>query len=214
MADSNSTRRNHRFVDLTGKRFGKWTVISEATDHPSRSHVYWNCRCECGTETPVKGSELTASRSQGCKPCNKQHGMRGTPEYVSWQHMKDRCNNPNSQDFHRYGYRGITVSDEWNSFEVFYSDMGPRPSVEHSIERRDNDGNYEKSNCYWATRDEQSRNRRSNVMLTFQGETMCMKDLAAKFGIGASCFRKRLLKGWSIERALTEPAKTLNKAKS
>ena len=208
MADSNSTRRDYSFKDLTGKQFGKWTVLGRDTSRQSR-RVLWICLCECGTKSSVRADQLNADRSRCCKTCGSErtHGMTNTPEYSSWDAMKKRCNNPNAEKFPNYGGSGITVCERWKSFENFYADMGPKPSASHSIERKNGSLGYYPENCKWATPGEQARNKRTTVLLTFQGETMCMKDLAVKFGIGASCLRKRLLKGWSIERALTEPVK-------
>lgn len=208
MADSNSTRRDYNFKDLTGYHFGKWTVLGRDTSRQSR-RVLWICLCECGTQTSVRGDQLNAGRSRSCKTCGSErtHGMTNTPEYSSWDAMKKRCNNPNSDNFSNYGGIGIAICERWQSFENFYADMGPRPSASHSIERKNGLLGYFPENCKWATPEEQARNKRTTVLLTFHGETMCMKDWAVKFGIGASCFRKRLLKGWTIERALTEPVK-------
>ena len=215
MADSNSTRRHPSFKDLTGKRFGKWMVIAEATNHPS-AKPYWLCRCTCGIERPIRGSRLTGNSSYGCNPC--RHGMLNTPEYSSWKGMKQRCHNPNSPDFPDYGQDGKVVCERWKSFENFYADMGPKPSASHSVDRIDGSKGYScghceecvangwTANCKWATKGEQARNTRSNRFITFNGETLCLKDWAAKVGIDSNCLRYRLSKGWSIEKALTTPS--------
>lgn len=208
MTEGNSTYRDYNFKDLTGQQFGKWTVLGRDTTQPSR-RVRWNFVCECGTENSVRGDMLTGNRSRSCKTCGSErtHGMTNTTEYNSWDAMKKRCNNPNSDNFHNYGGIGITVCDRWHSFENFYSDMGPKPTPSHSIERKNVLLGYFPENCKWATPKEQSRNKRTTVLLTFQEETMCMKDMAVKFRIRPDCLRKRLHKGWSVERALTEPVK-------
>ncbi len=207
MADSNSTRRGNRFKDLTGKRFGKWTVIAEATNHPSARYVYWLCLCECGTEKPVRGTMLTANRSNSCNRCSKrQHGMEGTPEYNSWKSIKQRCNNPNCKTFLRYGGNNIGVCERWELFENFFVDMGPKPSESHSVDRIDGSKGYSPENCRWATPEEQARNTRTNRLLEFNGETRCLAEWAETVGIDSNCLHMRLKSGWSVERSLTTPA--------
>lgn len=213
MADSNSTRRHHNFKDLTGKQFGKWTVIAETVNHPSSKYVYWTCLCECGTTKSIRGTMLTGHRSQSCSPCSKRnHGMEGTPEYSSWHAMKQRCKNPNATTFPNYGGNDITICERWESFENFYADMGPKPSKSHTIDRYPNqNGNYEPNNCRWATPEEQARNRRSNRLVSFNGKTMCVASWSSETGINVKCLHMRLQAGWSVERALTEPVQKRSK---
>jgi hypothetical protein len=135
-----------------------------------------------------------------------KHGMYRAPEYRAWQKLRDRCYNPRSQRYGRYGARGIKVCDSWrDSFENFYQDMGPRPSKAHSIERINNDGDYSPHNCKWATRTEQNRNRSDNIMLEYGGESMTMTEWSRRFGIGAKTLELRLKAGWTTEKALTTP---------
>lgn len=138
----------------------------------------------------------------------RKHGMSYSSEYMTWDQMKRRCFNKNRYAYERYGGRGITVCDEWkDSFEAFFKDMGPRPSPEHSIDRIDNDKGYYKENCRWATMKEQSNNRHSNHLITYQGETHTINQWASQVGISQITLRSRILNGWSIERALTEPTR-------
>lgn len=132
------------------------------------------------------------------------HGKCGSRIHNVWRGIKSRCENPNSPCFHRYGGRGISLCAAWQSFDQFYADMGDVPDG-MSIERIDNEGNYEPGNCRWATVREQSRNRRSNVVLTHAGRTMCVKDWANTLGIPRTTLKNRLREGWSVERALTTP---------
>jgi hypothetical protein len=117
--------------------------------------------------------------------------------------MKDRCGNAKNRSYADYGGRGIRVCDRWldpeNGFMNFYSDMGPRPSDKHSIDRIDNDGNYFLENCRWTTRTEQCRNRRSNVMLTHNGKTQCVKDWEEELNLNRSTVRNRLKAGWTFD---------------
>ncbi len=135
------------------------------------------------------------------------HGMSESAEYRIWKLMKSRCLNPNFPKYPTYGGRGVRICDRWlNSFATFYADMGPRPSPYHSIDRfPNNDGNYEPSNCRWATRTEQVRNRGVTRMLTFDGETLPLIEWAERYGIKYITLYMRLEKGWSIERCLKEP---------
>ena len=205
MADSNSTRRHPNFNDLTGKPFGKWTVIAEDVNRQSKV-TYWLCRCECGAEKSIYGVMLTSNRSRSCISCSKrQHGMVHTPEYAAWQSMRGRCYNKNSKAFSAYGGNGKVVCERWKSFDNFYADMGPRPSASHSVDRIDGSKGYSLENCRWATPKEQSINRSCVRMLTFNGVTQSIPDWAKQIGISHTSLRSRLKHGWTIELALTAP---------
>lgn len=138
------------------------------------------------------------------------HSFTGktTGEYRSWRMMIQRCHNSKHTHFSFYGGRGITVCQQWrNSFERFLADMGLRPSSKHSIERRDNNGNYEPENCRWATRKEQMRNMRRNRLVTFDGETMCLSEWTEKLRFPRNLLKYRLDSGMSVEAAITTPIK-------
>jgi hypothetical protein len=155
------------FRDLSGLRFGRWTVLSIA-DKQGR-HTAWNCRCECGKEKVCLGINLVSGKSKSCG-CMREfnslkHGHRkhdGTSrEYETWCGIISRCESETDTNYHNYGARGIKVCDRWrNSFDNFLLDMGKRPSPKHSIDRIDVNGNYEPSNCRWATKEIQMQNRR------------------------------------------------------
>lgn len=130
---------------------------------------------------------------------------RYLPEYRSWLGMRQRCFQPNNPAYPGYGGRGITVCPEWSDFAAFYRDMGPRPSPTHSLDRIDNDGPYSRENCRWATKSEQARNRRSNRLLTLNGETMLQSDWAKRLGVEDRRLEHRLSLGWTVERVLTQP---------
>jgi hypothetical protein len=136
-----------------------------------------------------------------------------SPEYNAWHAIKQRCENPRNPSYKDYGARGISICDRWKeSLANFLADMGPRPSSRHSIDRIDNDGNYEPGNCRWATHAEQARNKRSNSLVTINGITKCITDWCEHYKIPSGVVFTRIYKlKWDIERAITEPSKTYRK---
>lgn len=136
------------------------------------------------------------------------HGGSNTREYRIWASMVQRCNNPNAAAYPRYGGRGIALDARWHLFANFIADMGPRPTASHQIERQDNDGPYSPGNCRWATRAEQNRNRSDTQLLTHNGRTLCLRDWAAHLGMAEGTLRSRVLRGWPVERALTQEVRT------
>lgn len=127
-------------------------------------------------------------------------------EYRIWASMRQRCADPNHAGYPRYGARGVTVCERWQTFENFLADMGRRPSSDHSIDRIDNNGSYGPSNCRWATRDEQNRNKRNNIWITVHGVRAIVNDHARKYGIDRRIVTRRLRDGWDEERAVLEPS--------
>ena len=194
--------------DLTGKTFGRLTVIGYVGRNQF-DHFLWLCRCECGGEKVATTSSLNNGRTVacGCYNASKTHGMSNTPEYKAWRQMINRCTKPHNHAYPQYGGRGIKICSRWlESFENFYADMGPRPNDKHSLDRINNDGNYEPHNCRWAVSFDQMNNRRNCHYLTFNGQTLTIKQWAMKMGIGDTTIHQRLKLGWSVERALTETA--------
>ena len=144
--------------------------------------------------------------SKSCGSFKHGGNKNKTPEYGSWNAMKCRCNNPKHESYARYGGRGITYDPTWNDFKIFLKDMGVKSDPKMELERIDNDGNYCKANCCWATHKEQTRNRggkRATRLYTFNGKTMCIADWAREVGISPQSMQKRLNKGWDLDRALT-----------
>lgn len=138
---------------------------------------------------------------------NTKHGYKGTPTYNSWMCMKVRCNRTTASDYHRYGGRGIKVDPEWNSsFSAFLADMGERPKG-MTLDRKDSNGDYCKSNCRWATAKQQLRNTRANKLVEHKGQVKCLADWADELNMDPDVIGRRLRKGWSPERAFTEPLK-------
>lgn len=129
-----------------------------------------------------------------------------TAEERCWWKMIARCNNPKTVGYKNWGGRGIKVCERWGKLNNFLADMGPKPSPKHSIERRDNNGDYVPTNCYWATRCEQLRNTRRNVWLSLDDVTLCLKDWATRTGMDQMTIKGRLRRGWSLRDALTIPA--------
>lgn len=200
------------FKDRTGQRFGRLLVTGPAVRKARR--VYWTCRCDCGNERVVFAGSLGSglSRSCGCLRSeltaerNETHRARGEPEYAVWAAMRNRCLNPSDQAYRHYGGRGITVAARWDSFEAFLSDMGPRPTPDHQIERVDNGASYSPTNCRWASRSENCRNRRNNRVIEHAGLKLTLAEWADRTGLKSHTIANRIDRlGWPAARALTTP---------
>lgn len=168
------------------------------------------CRCTCGTETVVRAANLVSGDTKSCGCLRRERASEGThhltktPIWRIWSAMRERCSNPRNKRYPRYGARGIRVCERWDSFENFYIDMGPRPSLKHTLERLDNDGHYCKENCTWATKSVQARNRRTTVRATFRGQTKAVADWCDELGLPYKKTISRISRqGWSVERAFT-----------
>lgn len=220
-----------KFIDLKGKRFGRLVVIERSENIGKQ--IAWLVRCDCGEVKVVTGMHLRGGDTKSCG-CfkkdnahmlgtkmgkkiggkNKTHGSTKSRLYAIWRSMKERCMCPSNTFYSLYGGRGITVCEEWcNSFEVFrdwaiangYDENALRGQC--TIDRIDVDGNYEPSNCRWATLTEQQNNKRNNHNLTYDGETYTIAEWSRIVGINESTIRQRLRYGWDIEDVLRRPVK-------
>lgn len=194
-------------VDITGMRFGRLTAVRREYCHKTRGW-HWRCACDCGTEIVAWLGNLRKGNTKSCG-CLKRdttrarsitHGDKGSSEYMTWADMIGRCHRPAHKTFANYGGRGIAVCRRWRKFENFLADMGRRPSIQHSIERVDNNKGYSPENCTWATRQEQCRNRRTNRVIDTPKGPMLLCEAEEISGISASTLWKRLKRGWPVKR--------------
>lgn len=201
------------------QRFGRLTTIWRDLTKLDKKHMYWDCKCDCGNIISVQSSSLNTGATKSCGCLQKEsiarirttHGQTGTTEYSSWKNMKNRCTNSRNKRYIDYGGRGIKVCSEWlDSFETFLKDMGPKPTYEHTLERNNNDGNYEPSNCRWATKLEQASNKR-NIKLVENpsGKLETISKIAKDNGFKMGTLLARLNKGMTIEEALNKPVEKL-----
>jgi len=168
----------------------------------------WLCKCICGKKLVCSSKYLKSGKDHSCG-CLKRIRRTGrtdhSSEYRTWLSMLQRCNNPKSPGYRNYGGRGITVCHRWKRYENFLSDMGRKPSRDHSIERKDVNAGYSPDNCCWATITEQARNRRNSRFIVFRGERKTLAEWEEITGINRGAINTRLLSGWTVEDALTKP---------
>lgn len=199
-------------LSMLGQVFGRWTVLAVADRRalPSgKTVLVYLCRCECGTERSVVGDNLRGGKSQSCGCLHREmvtkHGSlrkQHRAVYNTWKLMRSRCNNPEDPAYRYYGGRGITVDPRWDDFTAFLSDMGERPSPQHSIDRIDNNGNYTKDNCRWALPEVQNVNKRNTV---YVGD-IPLATLAREHGISYAALYDRIISyGWPLREALSTP---------
>lgn len=205
--------------DLTGQRFGRILVIERS----HKNHVeawMWLCLCDCGKEMLRSSAELRRKTTCGCDRSKAiaglgriNHGATGTKEHNIWMSLTYRCASERYDVTGRYFLRGIRVCDRWiNNFPAFLEDMGPIPDGKDSIDRIDNDGNYEPGNCRWANKEEQANNRSTNVIIEMDGERLSMTQWAKRYGLTRYYVWARLKRGMSLREALKpkpEPTKIM-----
>ena len=210
-----------KLKDLTGQKFGRWTVVSRAPNGP-KSHAFWNCRCECGTERSVCHSSLVAgtSKSCGCLTLEVLHkrathghtaGDKPTRAFTTWANIISRCTNHGASNYQYYGGSGITVCDRWRSFKDFLNDMGEPPEG-LSIERINNSLGYSPENCRWATHTEQCNNRRNSRFISYNGITHTLSEWSRITGINRDTLKRRAKLKWPPEKMLFHPV--INRTRS
>ena len=207
-----------RVSDLTNKKFGRLLVLSRS-ENTKGGKSTWKCLCDCGKNKIVESHHLKSGKTKSCGcfnieraiETNTTHGLTGHPLHRTWFGMKNRCYKPKDPAYKDYGGRGIQVCDEWkNNFQAFYDwsiENGYKKGLE--IDRYpDNDGNYDPSNCRWATRKEQANNRRSNRIIKIFNEEMTLMQAVIRTNIVTYINAlARLKRGWGIEEALFIPCR-------
>ena len=207
------------FIDLTGQKFGRITVLKLNGSRSTSNKPFWDCVCDCGTHFKTISDSLRGGLSKSCGCLRKErglsirttHGLTTTRKYArecsAWYDMIQRCNNPDLSNYAYYGGRGISVCNRWlESFENFFKDMGPKPKGGRwGLDRIDNNKGYYKANCRWASDTQQARNTRGNVLVTLNGETKCVAEWCEIKVLRRGTFENRRKLGWSIEKALTTP---------
>lgn len=211
------------FETLIGQRFGRLKVVSRA-QNSAAGQARWTCECDCGGTTVSMTTKLRSGHTQSCgcvkmqriKETTTTHGFcadgQHHPLWHTYQHIIGRCYRETDRAYPGYGARGIRVCERWlngdgekTGVECFVADMGERPSRHHSIDRIDNDGDYEPGNCRWATRKEQARNRRSNRRVPLNGRMVALSEYCERKGLDFQMVNGRIGKGWTFERAVSQP---------
>lgn len=200
-----------KFIDLTGQTFGRLFVVREYGRQ--NGHVTWLCQCSCGKTTITCTGDLRQGKTTSCgcyhnemvANITKSHEMCDTRLYNIWANMVQRCTNKNASGYERYGGRGIQVCKEWMTSKNFIEwALENGYSDELTIDRINVNGNYEPSNCRWATQKVQQNNKSSNHLFTYKGETHTLMEWSEITGINYGTLKNRLCRyNWTIERALT-----------
>jgi hypothetical protein len=205
-------------IDLSGQRFGRLSVIKYVGLSPNNKAKFL-CKCDCGNEVTVLGNGLRVGDTKSCGCLQREavikknfvHGMatrkNRTKIYTVYHNMMERCENPKRPQYDDYGGRGIKVCERWKDFETFLLDMGEPLSGDLTIERINNNGNYEPNNCKWATRKEQNNNRRDTKYLEFYGLRKNISQFSEITKIPLSALRDRIYRGWPLSKAFTKPLK-------
>lgn len=197
-----------RLRDLTGQKFGRLTVL-ERGDSLGRVGVYWKCKCECGNECTVHGNAIVRGHTKSCgclavetSKNAKSHGLSSTKEYKIWKAMRRRCYGKNTENYHRYGGRGVRVCEEWSEFSNFYKWCGENGYKEGlTIDRIDNDGDYCPENCRWVDKITQGNNKSNNRRILYKGEELTLMQIERRTGIDHRTIGKRLDAGWTVEQS-------------
>lgn len=209
--------KSNKPENLTGRTFGRLTVIKP--DSIRGSKVRWICRCECGARVSIAATKLKSDETRSCGCYRKEwaadfkstHGLTRIgnhhPMHTGWCQMRARCQDPTHAAYPSYGARGITVCERWERFENFLADMGERPAG-LKLDRIDNNGPYSPENCRWADDTTQARNRRSNKRYKLNDESFTLPEWSEKTGVSASLLHARIHRlGWSVDKALVTPTR-------
>lgn len=193
-------------IDLTDREFGEWTVVSR---HPQnyKGHTQWVCRCSCGTERVVLGTNLRHGKTVSCgHEARTADGLWQDfqSEYGTWYQMRARCQDPANPGYKDYGARNIWVCERWESFANFITDMGRRPFAGAQLDREDNDGPYSPDNCRWVSAMENANNSTSVRFVEFEGLSMSVAAWERRLGFRKGLVSTRLFLGWTVERALKQ----------
>ena len=207
-----SNRHEDCIQAFLGKRFGNLTVVDIRSGCGSKNLL---CRCDCGKEFWCQSNSLKAGVTTSCGCFGRErhrqsvttHGLSSSHTFKCWDCMRGRCERPSASAYLDYGGRGITVCERWKTFANFLADMGESPTGKHTIDRIDNDGNYEPGNCRWATRLEQQNNRRCNRRITIGSVTMTLTQWSREPGVTANyrTIAGRLNAGWPTHDAVFAP---------
>lgn len=204
-------------IDLSGKRFGRLTVLHRGEDairKNGRHSSTFVCQCDCGNVVQVRAACLKSGNTQSCGCLQKEavgnlrksHGLSNSRLYRIWSQMKQRCEDENNRAYKYYGGKGVTVCDEWNDFSVFAQwalESGYDDTL--TIDRVENSVGYEPKNCRWVTMLAQNNNKTDNHLLTYNGKTQNITQWANEVGICRATISRRIHLGWSVEEALTLP---------
>lgn len=191
-------------VDMAGRKYGELIAIRRIGSAPNNRNAIWLFRCSCGAECEKDGYSVRSGKVKACTACGLArsraasitHGKTNSVEYRIWTGMLTRCYNKSARAYADYGRRGISVCESWrHDFDAFLHDMGHRPSPQHSIDRIDNDGNYQPSNCRWATREQQAQNKRTSIRIEIDGQCKTVDEWANESGQSAASIYQRYRSG-------------------
>lgn len=205
-----------KYKDISGQQFGRLTALYKLHNHPKKGNAYWLCVCECGNFAEVSVPNLCSGCTKSCGCLRNEliyenmisknitHHKTNIKLYSVWGNIKDRCYNKHCHNYQYYGGRGIKICDEWlNDFMTFYNwSMANGYKEGLTIDRIDNNGNYEPTNCRWVTTKQQNRNTRRNKYFTINGETHCLSEWCEIYNLNYRKISSRLRRNWSIEEAL------------
>jgi hypothetical protein len=204
-----------KFIDLTGQRFNKLTVLKQLKNDACNKKT-WLCKCDCGNKKRIRGADLKNNRTKSCGCLRITHGLSKNILFPVWQQIIQRCNNPNNKQYKNYGKRKIKVCWRWSNknpkgFANFLKDVGEKPSPNSQIDRINNNKGYSPKNWRWATPEQQARNTRHNHLLKYNEKEYCLAKWEEVTGIKQATIRYRIKKGWSVKKALTTPVKQWRK---